>query len=48
MANELVLGLGMNPETVAAMRIETVRYWYNAARAREAALLEEQKRKQGL
>ncbi len=42
MANELVLGLQMDPITVAAMTADQVRYWFNAALRRNQALKEEQ------
>lgn len=35
MADELVLGLGMDPRAVAAMTENEVRYWYDAAIARQ-------------
>lgn len=38
MANELVLGLKMDPNTVAAMTMEQVRYWFGAAQKREAEI----------
>lgn len=42
MANELVLGLKMDPNTVAAMTAEQVRYWFEAATRREAAIRQQQ------
>lgn len=41
MANELVLGLGMDPRTVAAMKAEEVRYWFSTAVKRKQAIKQE-------
>lgn len=35
MVGELVLGLGMDPRTVAAMTADEVRYWYETAIERQ-------------
>lgn len=35
MADELVLGLGMDPRAVSAMAKDEVRYWYEAAVERQ-------------
>jgi len=46
MANELVLGQGMDPATVAAMDAATVRYWYSAAVERQKKIAEQLNRGQ--